>query len=140
VAEPAGPRRERGFTLVEVLVALAVLGIVLGTVYRIYGSGTLGVTRGAEELRLALVADGILERAMLDLDPRPGPLEGELPGGLAWRLSAVPFEPARQAAGPASEPRQPAQVAVRLWEVRVLVADGHGASFALHTLRLASAQ
>jgi prepilin-type N-terminal cleavage/methylation domain-containing protein len=93
VAEPAPARRgERGFTLVEVLVAMAVLGIVLGTVYRIYGSGMLAVTRNADELRLALVADALLERALLDLDPRRGELRGELAGGLEWRLSAAPLE------------------------------------------------
>lgn len=133
-----GGAAERGFTLIEVLVALAVLGIVLGTVYRIYGSGTLAVTLGSEELRLALAADGLLERAMLDLDPRGGELDGELAGGLAWRMSATPFELERPPEALRNDDAAPRGDVLRLWQVRVVVADAHGRSFALHTLRLAS--
>lgn len=85
--------RERGFTLIEVLVALAVLGLVLTAVFRIYGTGVLNVGHGVDELRLALAAEAILERTRLDLDPRLGSVDGTLEDGISWRMQARPLPP-----------------------------------------------
>ncbi len=135
----AEPRRDAGFTLVEVLVALAVVGLVLGAVYRIYGTGVLAVGRAASQLELALAAEAILERTRADLDPRGAGVEGRIGEDLRFRLSASPMPPpplpARQAAdgpplsGDRSTPRE------RLWLVRVDVADPDGRIFTLSTLR-----
>jgi prepilin-type N-terminal cleavage/methylation domain-containing protein len=80
-----------GFTLIEVLVALAVLGLVLTAVFRIYGSGVLAVGHGIDELRLALAAEALLQRTRLDLDPRMGGAEGRLEDGIDWRMQARPL-------------------------------------------------
>src|SRR4051794_1643542 len=81
-------RRDRGFTLIEVLVALVVVGLILSAVYRVFGTGILNVGRGSEELTLALDAESLLERTRADLDPRGAVTSGRLPNGNAWRVTA----------------------------------------------------
>lgn len=131
---------ERGFTLIEVLVALAVLGLVLTAVFRIYGTGTLAVGRGVDELRLALAAETVLARTRLDLDPRQGRAEGSI-DGIDWRMEARPMPlPPRSAElqrlfpGRTGAPGNLGQAAPQLWEVQVTVAAA-GRSFALASVQ-----
>ena len=58
-----------GFTLLETLVALAILGIVLTAVYGVFGSGLRTAQRDEDRLLLALVARNLLARSALDLYP-----------------------------------------------------------------------
>ncbi len=136
----AKPTGERGFTLIEVLVALAVLGLVLTAVFRIYGTGMLSVGRGVDELRLALAAETVLARTRLDLDPRQGRAEGSI-DGIDWRMDARPMPlPQRSAElqrlypGRTGAPGNLGQQAPQLWEVHVTVAAA-GRSFALASVQ-----
>jgi type II secretion system protein I len=91
-----GPRRHRraaGFTLLETLVALAILGVVLTTVFGIIGGGLRAAHRDEDRLLLALVAQNLLARSRLDLAPTEGPLSGDIGGGLRWWIEAEPYEP-----------------------------------------------
>lgn len=141
MAERAG---ERGFTLIEVLVALAIVGLVLGAVYRLYGTGVLAVGRGADQLQLALTAEALMERTRADLDPRGAGVDGRLADGTRFRVTAQPTPPrppprAEPGApdGAQEETAEPAQDQPRdrLWLVRVEVADPAGRVFALTTYR-----
>ncbi|HMR31467.1 MAG TPA: prepilin-type N-terminal cleavage/methylation domain-containing protein [Geminicoccaceae bacterium] len=131
---------DRGFTLIEVMVALAVLGIVLAAIFRIYGTGILSVGRGVDELRLALAAEAVLERTRLDLDPRQGHAEGNI-DGIDWLMEArpVPLPPGSgrtpaRTSDRTGAPGNIAQQQPQLWEVRVTVAA------AGHSFELASVQ
>lgn len=134
---------ERGFTLVEVLVALAIVGMVLGTVYRLYGTGVMAVGRGASQLELALAAEALLERTRADLDPRGAGIEGRLADGTRFRVTAQPTPPrpvprvpgADDGDGPPDAEPDPDRPRDRLWLVRVEVADESGRVFALSTYR-----
>lgn len=131
---------DRGFTLIEVMVALAVLGLVLTAVFRIYGTGVLSVGRGVDELRLALAAEALLARTHLDLDPRQGRAEGSI-DGIDWLMEAQPMplpekqgQPARLPADRTGAPGNLAREGPRLWEVRVTVAAA-GKSFEMASLQ-----
>jgi type II secretion system protein I len=84
--------REAGFTLLETLVALAILGIVMSTVYAVIGSGLRTAHRDEDRLLLGLVAQNLLARSRLDLDPGRGALSGDIGGGLRWRIESEPYE------------------------------------------------
>jgi general secretion pathway protein I len=78
-----------GFTLVEVLVALAVIAVALMAALRAAGQGTAGVDELRHRLLATWVAEDILaEQRALEHWPSPGTLRGSRrQGGLdfAWR-------------------------------------------------------
>lgn len=138
-------KSDSGFTLIEIMVALAVLGLVLVAVFRIYGTGILSVGRGVDELRLALAAEAVLARTRLDLDPRQGRAEGSI-DGIDWLMEArpMPLPPRpRELSNPPSErtgaPGNISQQRPQLWEVRVTVAAA-GQSFELASVQWLSRQ
>lgn len=59
-----------GFSLLEVLVALAVLGVSLGVLFRVFGQSLTDVGRAEHYTQAVLVAESQL--ATLDVDPGRG--------------------------------------------------------------------
>ena len=62
-------RGDAGFTLLETLVALAVLGVVLVTLFRLAGDTLVQHESREARLRLALTAEAALEAARLGSEP-----------------------------------------------------------------------
>lgn len=58
-----GPRRQRAFTLLEVLVALVIIGVALAAAMR----GALSLTGAAEDTRFVLLATMVAENRLLEL-------------------------------------------------------------------------
>jgi type II secretion system protein I len=156
VSRSPEPARAGGFTLLEVLVALGVLALVLTAVFRLFGSGARAVDHVRGEVQLALVAESLLERTRLDLDPAKGALSGRLPDGIDWRIEREPYvepaaapvppppdaapaapEEARRSASAGRETAAGGGEAFTLWRVRVIVEADGGGRFELATLRLA---
>lgn len=79
-----------GFTLIEVLVALAIIAVVLGTIGSVIATTAKG-TRAIDQ-RLALA--GTAETLLADLPARsllkPGRRSGELAGS-RWRVDVAPM-------------------------------------------------
>jgi prepilin-type N-terminal cleavage/methylation domain-containing protein len=119
-------RRPHGFTLLECAVALAVLGLLLGTLLPATLEA-LGRQSGAAQERAALAAaEALLARAGRDIPLAEGSQEGR-DGTLDWRLEIAP---ATAPAGPW----------VTAWTVTATVAGGGWARrrpVRLATLRLA---
>jgi general secretion pathway protein I len=88
---------QRGFTIVESLVALAVLAITVVALYEAIGTGFRTFDRAAKIEEAVLLAQSQLDRivALRRLpDVRQGTVDGS---GFDWRLSIVPAGSARLA-------------------------------------------
>lgn len=129
-----GPRRHRavaGFTLMEVVVALAVLAIVLVSVFRMQ-TGNLGVV---ERLQFNTRAAMLAKAKMAELDATGIDDDIELEGdfgdtapGYHWRVSVSPRDDALLG-----------QTAQRLYRVEIRIGLNQDESvFRLHTQRLLS--
>lgn len=130
----AEPGSRRGFSLIEALVAVAVLAVVLSGALAAAG-GSLGVAeRARRDLAMATLAETLLERAGLDLLVGTTVEEGTS-GGWRWRLERVAQAGADDGA-PSAGVRSSDQRRPRLWRIAARVEDGSGAGIELATLRL----
>lgn len=87
-------RRASGFSLLEMLVAIAILGLALGALYQAASGATRNVRVDeryayAVELARSLLADSAIVPA--NGEQR----RGETAGGFAWRVDARPLAQAR---------------------------------------------
>ena len=114
-------RREAGFTLIEALVALAILGVALAAVLRAYGAGFRSAERAEVQTHALLLAESRLAEAAATLT-EPGENRGQAEGD-AWRVAATSF--------PLEGVEKP------LLRIEVRVAGPNGGEARLVTLRLA---
>ncbi|WP_051249368.1 type IV pilus modification PilV family protein [Inquilinus limosus] len=128
--------RERGFTLIEVVVALTLLGLILTVIFRIYGTGLTGMARADGLQRAAIVAEGLA--AQLDTAARPlrpgDTLSGETDDGYRWRIVADRW---------AEAPRRTVALGgrrVQLARLRIAVEGAAGRRFEMTTLALVAVQ
>lgn len=63
---------DRGFTLLEVLVAFLVLSLILTAAYQSIGSSTRAVEHGERRLAALTIAEGVMARLGADLSLAPG--------------------------------------------------------------------
>jgi general secretion pathway protein I len=86
-------RRQRGYSLIEVLVAFAILAMALTVLLRIFSGGLRNVDAASEYAQAVLVAEaelavpGILEAL------QPGLTDGVAEGGFEWRRQVQPYDP-----------------------------------------------
>jgi general secretion pathway protein I len=79
-------KRARGFTLLEVLVAFAILALALAALVQTFGSGMRGVAASERHVMAALMARSLLERVGHDIPLEAGAVSGE-DGAFAWTVS-----------------------------------------------------
>ena len=85
-----GPAHTAGFTLIEVLVSIAVVAITIGAI----GSVTATATRGVQTLEQHLALVETIRTVASTLPARDQPVPGSLAGEIyshRWRLDAVPY-------------------------------------------------
>jgi|GEM_PF-1923187 len=122
---PEHGRGDAGFTLLETLVALAVLGVVLVTLFRLAGDTLVQHESREARLRLALTAEAALQAARLGGDSMTGE---DWPADLAVSVERRQLGAAAVDAGlelPAG------MVTDRLDWLTVVVVDAAGRSFTL---------
>lgn len=132
------PRRAHGYTLIEVIVAFALLALALTLLLGTLSGAVRQVRWSTDAGRAALHAQSLLDQLGVGEPLRPGVREGEFEDGrYRWSLEVEPWtepgEPPPDAAAPA---------AARLFELRLAVqwaAGGPRERLQLSTLRLAPA-
>lgn len=117
--------RQRGLTLLELLVAFAIMAMSLGLLYRIMGGSASSVGQIERTQRAVVLAQSLL--ALRDTVPEGGWQDAGESAGYQWRIQSAPYP--TDYTGPNIPP---------LYEVGVTVAWSDGdrpRSLALTTLR-----
>lgn len=81
--------RESGFSLIEALAAVAILGLVLGAALRLQRTGLDALERAGWTARAMAIADSVLA-AQMAREPVVGAWSGEQ-DGLRWRVAVRPL-------------------------------------------------
>ncbi len=82
--------RQRGFSLLEVLVAFFILALSLGVLYQAFGKGLHSLTLSGRQTRAAILAESLLHwRARLGPFQK-GDVEGER-DGFHWRVEVAGY-------------------------------------------------
>jgi len=106
--------RRRGFTLLEILVALVILGLSLGIYLQIFSAG-IGSTRAAQSLSTAvMLAESKLAALGAEEPLAAGESQGRFDDRFRWRAIVAPFS----AEG---DPQRDAGRRVELYAVQVIV-------------------
>jgi general secretion pathway protein I len=106
-------RRQGGFTILELLVAFAIMAISLGMLYRASGGSIRAVGDMEHYQRATVLAESIL--AMRDAIPEEGWAETGQVAGFDWRVTSAPYP--TEVSGPTVTP---------LHEIRVVVSWPQG--------------
>ena len=83
-------RRSAGFSLAEVLVALAIAAMMTAVLVRFIAGTRVHAARVSEALEMGAVADTLLSRVTSGRDLRPGRTDGRA-GSFAWRIDIQPI-------------------------------------------------
>ena len=129
--------RRRGFTLVEVVVALLIFGLTFAVLARIVQTGVLQSGRSGTLTTATLLARSQLARIGIDVPVAAGELAGDAGGGFRWRIVVRPAELEGDQDDPATDQL------VLPHQVEVTIAWGEGAreqALTLTSLRLATAE
>ena len=121
-------RGAEGFTLIEMIVALAILSIALGVLFSAFSQDMDRQRLNRSQMSARLLAGALLDQSAVSDSLTIGVRHGVLPDGLAWTVAVAPYGGAddRKAWRAA-----PAQVTATVeWTL-----DGHPHRVALTTLR-----
>jgi general secretion pathway protein I len=83
--------RAAGFTLLEVVVAFAILSLAFGAIFAVLSSTLRQVSQTDSERNAIALAQSMLARVGADLPLVDGDRTGEASTGAQWRLSIRPY-------------------------------------------------
>jgi general secretion pathway protein I len=125
-----GRENEAGFTLVEVVVALAILALSLAVLLNVISSGIRQTDSAKKMTQAGSLAQSLLSKLGTEMPIQEGLTSGEFAEGFRWRVRAERYGDA--------EDRRDWPVAAYAISVEILWGDASDErSVALNTLRLA---
>ena len=132
------PRVARGFSLLEVLVAFAILALVGTALFRLFSGGLSNASAAGDYSRAVLVAESVLAETASAQPLREGTTQGTFDDGrIEWTAQVVPYMP--PGVNPDTE-RGSESMALRLFKVSVDVSfdapSGGRRTLSLATTRL----
>lgn len=134
-------RREQGFSLLEVLVAFAILSISLGILLQIFSTGMEATTLSGEYTYATSLAESKLATIGVETPYIEGVEEGKFDRKYTWRTSIFPYEELNNDEEKLGEGfNDPINRPALLYRVKVEVfweSTGKMRTIALETLRLA---
>lgn len=122
---------QRGFSLLEVLVAFSILALSLGVLLRIFSGAIANADTARDRERALVIAQSLLASASAEAPQTIGKRSGVYPDGFEWHIDVRP-------AGEEAVGRRIASPVVELWEIRVSVAWTNGLRHDKQTLMLAT--
>jgi general secretion pathway protein I len=84
-------RRQRGFTLIEVVVAFAILALSLGALYESFGGSLRRATSASKRELAALRAESLLAEFRGSAGLAPQRRSGHDADGNEWRITSKPY-------------------------------------------------
>lgn len=100
MSQAAADMRQRGFTLIEVVIALAVFAVAVGVCMQIATAGLRQSRIAAEQTQAALLAQSLLDMHGVGERLEPGRSSGRLEGGYQWEIEVAPYEVSLQTDSP----------------------------------------
>jgi general secretion pathway protein I len=122
-------RRDDGFTLVEVVVAISILALMVGVIFRANSDSVRNIERADRLIEASTVAQGLMAEIGAEIALREGEVHGQSVGGLPWRVRMERY------GDPADRAQWPLAAYTVTAEVTLLEAAG-GQTVTLKTLRL----
>jgi type II secretion system protein I len=106
--------RDAGFTLLEVLIALAIFAMAAQAIIWIFAEQSAGIVRAERMQQATALARNTFDRLGHDLPLRDGMQDGDGGNGLHWQMRIAPYQGASAARDAAP---------VRLYSIELAVLD-----------------
>lgn len=117
-------RRARGFTLLEISVAMAVLGLVLVTMMQVLSGGLTLEHKAGRTARAVLRARALMDEMLADIELKDIVEEHVGEDGLRWQRTVRLATPEEGGVDPDSEEAEEQEFALRVIEVVVAWDEG----------------
>lgn len=121
--------RQRGFTLLELLVAFVILSLTVAVLMRSFGQDLRNAALTGDYTRATLHAESVLAGAGVEQPLSGGDQSGEFKDGYRWRMTVRPYQDP-------NTPPPPDNSGVTAY--RVVVTVSWGSQDASHSVRLQS--